>query len=226
MKTFTAVAAVLLTSSTATAGQTRESLSAAAVRIAQDSAISGPEVPQLRGRDEWNKVRRLAESSVIRVVTRDGALRDGHLGYVGDDRIVLLRPAALPPDARKALLSVARTQPGFINQRAFRYKGLTVENGEIVFDGSRVADIDSVFTEIERDAVAEIKRPNGGSLLGGVLGAAGGGALGVLLAANFAFRQDGGTLMVVSLIGTPVAGAVLGARLTPHDKWTTVYRRR
>ena len=42
------------------------------------------------------------------VVTKDRYIKDGHLGDVTDDRVVLLSVSELPPAARRALLDVLR----------------------------------------------------------------------------------------------------------------------
>lgn len=98
----------------------------------------------------------------------------------------------------------------------------------------RVTDDRIVLTtgDFERDAIAKVQRPTRGSILGGVIGAAAGGLLGVYTAFSLAFKQcgescsDEGTLMIASLVGMPIAGGYLGAKFLPRPQWTDVYKRR
>jgi len=130
-------------------------------------------------------------------------------------------------------LDVATNYPGYIGrERHFRHKGLTVEESGIFVDGTRVADTASVLTEIGYESIAEIQRPVRGSLVGGLLGVAAGGALGLFSAAHLIYKpcggncKDEGVLLFGSLIGLPIAGGYVGAKAMPHRDWTAVYRRR
>ena len=83
---------------------------------------------------------------------------------------------------------------------------------------------------VARTDVAEVSKPMRRSLVGGVLGTAVGGVLGVGSAVTLAFKQCGGScndeklLLWGSLIALPIAGGYGGARLGAVGRWTTVYR--
>ena len=70
-----------------------------------------------------------------------------------------------------------------------------------------------------RAAVATATGPSKGAVLGGILGGAIGAVAGVATSVNLAMKQCGSTcadekvLIGVSLIGMPLAGAYLGAKL-------------
>ena len=86
--------------------------------------------------------------------------------------------------------------------------------------------------EFRRDAIARIQRPTKGSVLGGVIGAAAGALAGVAASVNLAMKQCGAScsdekaLIGLSLVGMPIAGGYLGAKLMPRRAWTNVYERR
>ena len=71
----------------------------------------------------------------------------------------------------------------------------------------------------ERAVVATVARPSKGAVIGGILGAAVGAVAGVATSVNLGMKQCGGScadekaLIGLSLVGMPVVGAYLGAKL-------------
>ena len=82
---------------------------------------------------------------------------------------------------------------------------------------------------IPRFDVTEIRRRSAGSLVGGLAGAAVGGFLGFGSAISLALKQCGRScsderfLIGASLVGLPILGAVLGAKVIEHGRWKRVY---
>ena len=70
-----------------------------------------------------------------------------------------------------------------------------------------------------RAAVSTVGRPSKGAVIGGILGAAVGAVAGVATSVNLGMKQCGAScsdekaLIGLSLVGMPVAGAYLGAKL-------------
>jgi hypothetical protein len=238
MRAVTTLALLFLISTAAAAQEPRESLAAAAARAGRELAKATPPEAepaeiQTEGKADWRRVSRLRKGLDVRVITRDGLERDGRVGDVTGDRVVLLSVSALPSAARRALLDVAANYPGYIGRKpAFTHERLRVDLSGIFYDGVRVADAATIFTEVARDEIAEIKRRTRGSLPGALAGLGGGFALGYLNFVRLIYKPCGGNCngemaeMAASLVGLPILGAYLGARYTPHTPWTTVYRSR
>lgn len=99
--------------------------------------------------------------------------------------------------------------------------------GAVTDDGMTVSG-----AAIQRDVIDRVERRTRGSLVGGIIGAAAGAFAGVYTAASLAFKQCGEScgdeklLMIGSIIGMPIAGGYLGAKLGPRKPWTTAYRGR
>jgi hypothetical protein len=213
--------------------QPADSLSAAVKQAGKQMVWPPPPRPTPVDKHNWIRVLRLPNGSPIRVITHDGATRDGHLGDVNNDRIVLLAPSNLPPEAREALLDLAANYPGYIGRlRRFTHLKLEVADSGVFFDGIRIADVDAVFIEIPRDSIFEVKRPSRGSGPGALIGFVAGFNLGVRGALNLGFKQCGSScnderaLALLSLTAIPLAATYLGARFIPHPAWTTAYRSR
>ena len=211
--------------------QSGESLSAAANRAAKQWVWAPSPRPPRVGEHNWIRVLRLPDGSPVRVITHDGVTRDGHLGDVTDERIVLMAVSNLPREAREALVDLATNRPGHIGrQRRFAHGKLEVTESGVYFDGIRIADVDAVFVEIARDAVAEVKRPSRGSGPGALVGFVTGFSLGMRGALSLGFKQCGATcndekaLIFLSATAVPLAATYLGARFFPHSAWTTAYR--
>ncbi len=241
MKPFTALALVVLVSSSAAAQAPPGSLAVAAARAGRELARgdvqaeveAAPSQLQKNSKGNWDRVSRLQKGSEVRIVTRDRMFKDGRLGDVSDDRVLLLSVESLPPGARRALLDVAANYPGYIGRpTGFTRRKLTVNPFGVFYDGVRVADPAVVFTEVPRDVIAELKRPSSGSLPGALGAASVGLAVGYLNTVRLMYKPCGGSCggetaqMGLSLVGLPLLGAYLGARYTPHQPWTTVYRSR
>jgi hypothetical protein len=208
--------------------QPRESLTAAAARHARVLASVTP--PQGARSENWNRVRDLRAGSHVRVVLEDGTTKTGELGYVGDDRVVLLSLSALSIEAQRTLLDVAKNHPGYIGEEPhFIHRQLRVDRTSIFFDGARIADTATVITEIRRDAIAEVARKPRGSLTGGLLGVGIGGAASFLVVLNTLYEpcDDMGCALVGgSVLVLPIAGGLIGAKAFPRPEWATVYRGR
>lgn len=150
-------------------GQTRESLADAAARYGRELGYAMPATSQPD--NAWEKVLRLDSGTRIRVVMRDGSVREGSAG--------------------------------------------------------------SIVPTLKQADIAEVQRRTRGSWLGGILGGAAGGVLGVGIAVGIATEDQCGQSCAdekfragLALVGLPIAGALLGAKLMPRRAWTTIYRGR
>src|SRR5688500_14039902 len=75
----------------------------------------------------WLSVLRLPDGLPVRVLTRDGMTRDGHLGDATDERVVLVTVSHLPREAREAVVDLATNRPGHIGrERRFSHGKLEV----------------------------------------------------------------------------------------------------
>ena len=89
MKIISITLSLLLIAPVTALAQPDDSLRAAALRSATNLALTAPSASDQEGGDDWAKVRRLEPGSQVRVTLRDGAVREGRLDSVLDDRIVI-----------------------------------------------------------------------------------------------------------------------------------------
>jgi hypothetical protein len=208
--------------------QERETFTAAAARHAR--ALANVTPVQRARNQSWNRVRDLTVGSLVRVVLEDGTTKTGELGYVGEDRIVLLSLASLPGDARRRLLDVAKNHPGYIGEEPhFIHKELRVDRTNIYFKDAPVAGTAAVMTELRRDSIAEVSRKPRGSLMGGLLGTGIGTAASALVVLNTLYEPcdaTGCALIGGAILSLPIVGGVIGAKAFPRPEWKTVYRGR
>lgn len=144
--------------------------------------------------------------------------------------IAIEKPAA--PQSRRADWGNVRDLDTGSRVRVTLRSGIFKEGTLAEVDDDRIVllSTSNVRTEIARQDVSEVAKPLRYSIVGGVLGAAVGGVLGVGSAVTFALKQCGEScnderLMVWgSLIVLPIAGGYGGARLGALGRWTTVYR--
>ena len=68
----------------------RESITAAANRLAGEMALDSRTAPQSRSKSDWNRVRDLETGSRVRVMLRSSVFKEGRLDAVEDDRITLV----------------------------------------------------------------------------------------------------------------------------------------
>ena len=209
----------------------RESLRDAAARGGRELAAKTSSTAASRG---WDQVRRLTSGTLIRVVRKDGTHRDVHFVAADDTRLVVVTAAALPADARAALLDLIRRFPGTlpVGGRRVLHEKLLLEASGVFFDGVRLAPLDAVEASIPRDDIGGIRirgtnaAAAAGALVGGVLG----GVVGFYTVAGLAMKPcpvgcAGRTAgMWLAGAGLPVAAAISGGLAFGRgDQWRTLY---
>jgi len=221
-------AAVSLNAAPAPAGQ--GPLSRAIERdIAELTA--DPETPPT----DWGAVRQLRRGQAIDLLTRSGLDGGRTLVHVDENELVVLNVAhpGLPAPAAKRLRAIALDHPDALlvarHRGSFTDRELTIGSGTISVAGRAVAALDEVVQTIPRDQVIELRLARvHGSRLGAIGGAAAGAIAAFAIAPSLAMKPCGGScggqqlLLPVSLVGLPVAGALLG--YGPRRETVIVYK--
>ena len=144
--------------------------------------------------------------------------------------IAIEKPAA--PQSRKSDWGNVRDLDTGSRVRVTLRSGIFKEGTLAEVDDDRIVLLSATNdrTSIARQDISEVAKPLRHSVLGGLLGTAVGGFLGVGSAVYWGLEPCGDScsgekLMVWgSLIGLPIAGGYGGARLGALGRWTTVYR--
>ena len=146
-------------------------------------------------------------------------------------RDIAVEPQRAPP-LRKSDWGNVRDLDTGSRLRVTLRSGIFKEGTLAEVDDDRIVllSASNVRTEIARQDISEVAKPLRYSVLGGLLGTAVGGVLGVGSAVYWGLEPCGDScsgeklLMYGSLIGLPVAGGYGGARLGALGRWKTVYR--
>ncbi len=205
--------------------------------VAADANVASATQSESRSKD-WSRVTRLAPGRKIVVEVQDGGAASHVFVRADDFELVVLNLSDPPLDAavRRILQEVASTHPEYFVQV---FAGLRFVQGDVhvapdgVFLRDRkVAEVSDVVRRIPRPDVTAVKTPpqRRGSLIGAAIGAAGGFVLGLRSAMYFRYKQCGGScgdeqaLMALSLVGFPIAGALLGYQANPRMTQEVIYR--
>jgi hypothetical protein len=133
-------------------------------------------------------------------------------------------PIPTARDSAEAWADVGRLRTGSPIRVTIRDGARDEARLAAVFDDRIVLAPDSA---VPRDRIERIERRTRGAILGGLLGTAAGGALGLYTAYGLAYKTCGGScrdeeiLIVTALLGMPIAGGYLGVKL--GRVWITVY---
>jgi len=208
------------------------SLRAAAARAGRELAAEAPAVGAAAD-DRWNKVRRLAPGTLVRVIAPDGHSRDVHFVTADAGTLVAVSVVQLPAAARAEVLDLVRRYPGTlpVDARRVKHGKLQLDPSGVFFDGARLADLTAVEMAIAKSDVAAIKtrsadlRSTVGAIVGGVVG----GLVGFRMVVGLAMKPCGSgcggerALMWLTAVGLPLGGATAGGLAFGGDRWRTVY---
>ena len=152
------------------------------------------------------------------------------------DELLSIRVDGLPADATRALIEALRRDPAAVVSLAgpgFRTDRLSITPDGVVWRGAKIAEFAGILDRSPREHVQVVKSPvhRTNRTIPTVVGALIGGAIGFVSASVIANsdnigRTRGESLVVVSLIGMPIAGAMLGRWSSMHDEQTVYYVRR
>jgi hypothetical protein len=190
---------------------------------------------------DWERVvRRLAPGTEVTVTARgsQAGARQVILANEYGLTVLNLTNPAVPPAAKSVLSDVASHHPDYFTAAQGGRRFVLDRNVRIGPDGvfvadRKIADLAELTENLMRDEVLQIEGPTRarGSVAGAVLGAGGGFLLGALAFVAQALRDDcaGGcgtsnALAVVALVGLPVAGGILGYRISSHETRDVIYR--
>jgi hypothetical protein len=184
---------------------------------------------------DWDEVTNLREGTGIRLRTNSGI--DGQRTFVFADRAELvvldLSHPALTASVRERLRDIAVDQPAALlaarQHTIVSDRTISVGAGVLSESGHVLVPLDEVLQTIPRSAVREIRlERTRGSKVGAAVGAAAGIVAGLLTAPYWMMKQCNGScgdeqfMLGVSLVGLPVAGALVGYMARRED--VVVYR--
>jgi uncharacterized protein YqgC (DUF456 family) len=165
---------------------------------------------------EWSRVERLTPGSEITLVLRSSGASKCRVTFANTVTLVVLRFLNPKPPGRvlQALKAIGPQWTAVLAGGITYTSGSVLVSRDGIFDDAvKLADV----VGIPRDDVVEIRGTvRRGSVVGAVLGASAGGVIGFFSAMSLAFKQCGGscndeqTLMMLSLVGLPVGGGLLG----------------
>jgi hypothetical protein len=171
------------------------------------------------------------------VVVRADPAIDARRSFVfANDRelvVLYLRHPSLPDPVRKRLRDMSIDQPASLLASRQRIivsdRTISLGAGVISESGRVLVPLNEVLQTIPRGDVREIRIERaGGSRAGAAVGATAGIVVGLMTAPYWMMRQCGGScgdeqfMLGVSLVGLPVAGALVG--YTPRREEMIVYR--
>ena len=164
----------------------------------------------------WTRVERLEPGTEVTVVVRSSGPSNYRAVFADRLRLVVLRFLNPKPPGRvlQALKAIGPQWTAVLAGGIAYTSGSVLVSRDGIFDHAvKLADV----VGVPRDDVVEIRGTvRRGSVVGAVLGASAGGVIGFFSAMSLAFKQCGGscsdeqTLMMLSLVGLPVGGGLLG----------------
>ena len=219
------------------AGPLARAITREAVRLATESTSSS--VLQIaEPNSNWSRASKLAPGTEIVVTVRTSQPGKRYFVQADESELTVLNLSnpTLPAAATRVLRDIASNHREYF-ERAEKGGTFLLDNVRLVPDGvfvadRKVADLGQIIEAIARNDVVEIRgagTTRGGSVAGAVIGAGGGFLLGAVLAVNLEFKQCGGScnderaLQVLSLVGLPIAGGVLGYHAFGHKTQDVIY---
>jgi hypothetical protein len=186
----------------------------------------------------WHRVSRLSPATEILVEVRGTSVAVRHFVGADDAELVVLDLAGprLTENVRRILLDIASTHRDVLLKPApgvrFVQHNVTLASEGVFLGDRKLADVDDVVERLPRTSVVAIMTPpkRRGSLVGAAIGATGGFVLGYASAVRLAYKQCGGScsderaLMGLSVVGLPIAGALLGYQANPRVTQEIIYR--
>jgi hypothetical protein len=187
-----------------------------------------------RPEDEWSRVQRLNPGTSLTVVLNNGERVRGRLVFCDAAALITRNPDGprLPARVEQALFGMDSAWSTILAGGGTSSGQVRVTR-EGIFDGDvRVADLTQVIHQTTRDEISEIWGParKRGSAVGAVAGAGAGLLVGFVAAMGLAYKDCGDScgdekLMAgLSIIGLPIAGALLGYRAGNHTVTDLIYR--
>lgn len=179
----------------------------------------------------WPRVTRLAPGREIFVEARGGRAASRIFVTADESELIVLdlTHASLTSEVRRVMRDGVKTHSEyflhvFAGSRIVHGKVRLAPDGIFVSD-RKVAEISDVVKRIPRTDVVVITTPpkRRGSLSGGAIGA----GVGVVLAYRAAqglYYTDKEALLVLALVGLPIAGGVLGYQANPRTTQDVIYR--
>jgi hypothetical protein len=207
--------------------------------IACCSASSPPQAgwSQRHALSDWSRVVNLYRGTEIKLIV--GTLREGrrYLIHADDSGITVLNleHRSLPRSVRKKLRDAARHNPGALLAANHSVReidsGVRIGPAGLFHKNRKLKDLAEVIASHQRVDVLQISRPERrGSRAGAFAGGLAGFLVGVRAAVSVGFKHcgrscnDEGALMLLSLIGLPVAAAVGGYHAAAHRVDVIHYR--
>jgi hypothetical protein len=235
--TSTIVAALSLISAPSAVAQAPSHVGKGPLAVAIDRNIYRLARPTPDGfpANNWDSVTRLRGGTEVLLRTNSGI--EGQRMFVvadGAELVVLnLSHPALTRSARKGLRDIGVDQPVALlaarHHTIVRDRTISVGAGVISESGRVLMPLGEVLQTIPRSAVREIRlERKRGSKVGAAVGATAGIVAGLLTAPYWMMKQCNGScsdeqfMLGVSLVGLPVAGALVG--YMPRGQDVVVYR--
>jgi hypothetical protein len=189
---------------------------------------------------DWACVRRLVPGTEVTVTVR-GSQPGTRYVVLADEygvTVLNLTNPTIPPAAKSVLPEVASHHPEYFTAAQKGGTFVLDKNVRMGPDGvfvadRKIADLAELAERIVRDDVVQVEGPTRarGSVAGAVIGAGGGFLVGSTAFVVQALRDDcsGGcsgsnALAVMALVGFPVAGGILGYRISSHETRGVIYR--
>ena len=186
---------------------------------------------------DWSRVLGLGAGTEIKLILVGVREARRYVLHVDDSGITVLNLAhpSLSASVRETLRDTARYNPGALLGASLRARSVdpAVRIGPdgLFHDGRKIADLIDIIATHARSEVLQIsRREKRGSRLGGFAGGMIGFLYGTRAAVSLGFKQcgrscsDEGALMVLSLIGLPIASGFAGYHLAAHRVDVIEYR--
>lgn len=218
-----------------TAGPITRAIAREGSRLAMAPQVGNP------SESDWARVRQLPSSTEVNLTLR--GLQVGGIRYVvlssdHDVTVLNLTNSTVPRAAKSVLLDVARHHPTYfaatqVGDAFLLDKNARIGRAGVFVADQKIADFADLVERIERADVLQVEGPirSRGSVAGAVMGVGGGLLIGTLAFVFQGFRDDcssgcntSNALVVMGLVGLPVAGGILGYRLSSHETPGVIYR--
>src|SRR5262245_26982131 len=124
-------------------------------------ALAGSMLLPSQPSSDWARVRSINAGARIRAVYIGRRQDQQYFVAATDEAMTLLTPEHLPRVARKAVIEIAATQPGFFSATKwmeFTDGPVRINPDGIWLKGHRIAAIQDVVTTVERGDVAEVSQ--------------------------------------------------------------------
>ena len=182
---------------------------------------------------DWSRVTTLRGGTEIKFTSLTASETRGFVVDVDDAALTVLNLAhlSLPADVRNVLRDVAREDPAALMGGRWMQAGIRIGPDGVFYEGRKLVDLIDIVLTFRRSDVLQVRsRERRGSGWGALAGGYVGFVAGARAAVSLGFKQcgrscsDEGALMVLSLIGLPIASGFAGYHLAAHTVDVIVYR--